>query len=89
MPTYRAKRISRNNNILFPDRIVIEGTRITVHRGPFNTKVIDRYNIASVTLDEDILFFADVIIESTGGQRIVANGFSKSDAREILNLLTS
>jgi hypothetical protein len=34
------------------------------------------------------IFFANVVIESKGGQRIVASGFKQVDAREIVRLLT-
>jgi hypothetical protein len=50
-------------------------------------KIIDKTNIASVLIDKYV-FFANVIMESIGRQKIVAQGFSKADAREIVNLLT-
>jgi hypothetical protein len=33
------------------------------------------------------LLFANIIIESFGGREIVARGFSKSDARRVVELL--
>jgi hypothetical protein len=44
-------------------------------------------NIASVSVSTGI-FFADVVIETIGGKQIVASGFRKFDAREIVRLLT-
>jgi hypothetical protein len=34
------------------------------------------------------IFFADVVIESYGGRRVVASGFKKAVAREIVDFLT-
>ena len=54
----------------------------------YQTTVIQRSSISSVRLLSNILF-ADIIIESSGGRRVVINGLSKSDAREIYELLTT
>ncbi|MDR0602983.1 MAG: hypothetical protein LBG80_01600 [Bacteroidales bacterium] len=90
MPTFIAQRISRQNNVLFPDKITVEGPKITYYKGEiigYKSIVISAGNIASVAINENILF-ADVVIESKGGQTITARGFTKTDAREIMNLLT-
>jgi hypothetical protein len=89
MPVFIAQRISRQNNVLFPDKITIEGSKITYYKGEiigYKSIVISKENIASVVISENILF-ADVAIESRGGQKITARGFMKTDAREIINLL--
>ncbi|MDR0863570.1 MAG: hypothetical protein LBO74_01390 [Candidatus Symbiothrix sp.] len=86
--TFIAKRISRNDNLLFPDKLIIDGAKIIIKRGPFSKWIFDKSNIASVMLDEYLLFYADVVIESVGGGKMVAKGFSKVDTREIINLLT-
>jgi hypothetical protein len=75
---------------LFPDRIEIDAANITYYKGyvfGYQSTVIARNNIASVSIGTGV-FFADVIIASNGGQRIVAGGFKKSDAKQIVNLLT-
>jgi hypothetical protein len=90
MPTFIAQRISRQDNVLFPDKITIEGSKITYYKGEiigYKSIVIYGNNIASVAINENILF-ADVAIESKGGQKITARGFKKSDAKEIIKLLT-
>lgn len=90
MPTFTAKRVSSNQNVLFPDILEIGNSTVSYHKGyvfGYKTTVIARQNIASVSLDRG-LFFTDVIISSKGGERIVAQGFSKSDADQILVLLT-
>jgi hypothetical protein len=90
MPAFITQRISRQNNVLFPDKITIEDSKVTYYKGEiigYKSIVISRDNIASVAINENILF-ADVAIESRGGQKITARGFTKSDAKEIINLLT-
>lgn len=91
MPVYTASRISANHNVLFPDRISVYDDRLEYYKGAligYQTTVIQRSSISSVRLLSNILF-ADIIIESSGGRRVVINGLSKSDAREIYELLTT
>jgi len=87
---FTANRISSKRNVLFPDRITINDRNVIYEKGEIighKRMIINRENISSVYLNENI-FFAEIVIESRGGQKIVANGFSKSDARQIINLLT-
>ena len=89
MPTFTASRISLDDNALFPDRIDIDPDNVTFYKGyifGYRSMIIPRSSIASVSIQSGI-FFADVIIESAGGKRIVGNGFIKRDAREIVRLL--
>ncbi|GHS89223.1 hypothetical protein FACS1894201_10630 [Bacteroidia bacterium] len=89
MPAFTASRLS-SDNTLFPDRIEIDATNVTFYKGyvfGYQSTVIARNNVASVSIGSGILF-ADVVIESNGGKRIVASGFRKVDAREIIRLLT-
>lgn len=89
MPTFTASRISANHNVLFPDRIDVNESRVVYYKGAligYQTTVIQKTNISSVKLISNILF-ADIIIESSGGRRIEINGLSKSDARSVYNLL--
>jgi hypothetical protein len=58
----------------------------TVQLVGYKSLAIFESNIASVSIAENILF-SDIVIESKDEQTIVAKGFSKSDAREIINLL--
>jgi hypothetical protein len=90
MSTFTANRISSNGNTLFPDRIEIDAANVTYYKGyvfGYQSTVIARSNIASVSIGTGV-FFADVIIASKGGQRIVAGGFKKSEAKQIVILLT-
>lgn len=82
MPTFIASRISANHNLLFPDRVDIDAKRIVFYKGSligYQSCVIPRQQIASVRLVTGI-FFADLIIETTGGRRLEINGLSNSDA---------
>ena len=89
MPEFEASRLSESN-VLFPDKIEIDAANVTYYKGTlvgYRTMVISRDNIASVRVSKGLLF-ADIIIESNGGGRIVARGFTRSDARVILGLST-
>ncbi|GHT81145.1 hypothetical protein FACS189467_4700 [Bacteroidia bacterium] len=89
MPTFTASRFSADNT-LSPNRIEIDATNITYYKGyifGYQSTVIARNNVASVSIGSGILF-ANVVIESNGGKRIVASGFKKSDARTIVGMLT-
>lgn len=90
MHAFTAHRISHEDNVLFPDIVEIDVDRVLLtkcyvfgHR----TNTIFRTNIASVSLREGA-FFADVCIETTGGAVYWSEGFRKSDARKIEDLLT-
>jgi len=89
MPAFTAHRLS-SDNTLFPDKIEIDAINITYYKGNvlgYQSSIIARNNVASVSIGSSI-FFADVIIETIGGKRVVASGFKKSDARTIVGLLT-
>jgi hypothetical protein len=70
--------------------VEIDATNVTYYKGTvlgYQSSIIARNNIASVSIGSGI-FFADVVIETIGGTRVVASGFKKSDARTIIGLLT-
>lgn len=88
---FTASRVSGDGNAVFPDEIIIDDDCVTYRKprviGSKEIKV--RYKaIGSVSLDKHILF-ADVIIETNGGQIIRAKGFTRDDAEEILELIDS
>ena len=90
MPTFTASPISSPDNTVFPDRVEIDAANVIYYKANvfgYQSSVIARNNIASVSIGSGI-FFADVIIETVGGKRIVMSGFNKSDARTIVGLLT-
>lgn len=86
---FTAVRISGSGNVVFPDKLIVCDDCI-IHRkakliGYKETKIM--YSaIGSVSLEKHILF-ADITIETNGGQKIVAHGFSHSDAKKIVNFL--
>jgi hypothetical protein len=89
MYTFTALRISSNDNVLFPDVIRIDAYNVYYSKGTlvgYRTTTIPRYAIAAISLDSGLLF-ADIIIHSSGNKAIVAHGFSKKDAKQILELL--
>ena len=78
-----------NGNAVFPYKLIIDDDYVIYQK----SRVIGRKqirvrqsSIGSVSIDKHILF-ADIIIETNGGQRVVAHGFTHSDAEEIADLL--
>lgn len=78
-------------NAVFPDTIIIDKSKKEViYR---KSKVIGCHKIivpfsslGCITIDKHVLF-ADVIIETNGGKRIVAKGFTRDDAEEIARII--
>ena len=89
MPSFTSYRISADHNILFPDHIDIDDNNVVYYKGAiigYQSTIIPRASISSVRVLSNI-FFADIIVESSGGRRMEINGLSKSDAREIARIL--
>lgn len=86
---FKAKRISGETNLLFPKEMIITGDKVTILQRQiigYKTTDIDIDNIASVSVNAGLLF-SDVIIETYGGMLFRVDGFSRSDASEIIRLL--
>jgi len=86
---FRASRLSRGN-FLFPTQVAVTPTAI-VHYTPelFGAREQSMHlaHIASVLIDRN-LFFADVMIESSGGASPVrCHGHRKGDAVEMKRLI--
>jgi hypothetical protein len=86
---FRASRFSRGN-FLFPTQVAVTPTSV-VHYTPelFGGREQSMHlaHVASVLIDRN-LFFADVMIESSGGASPVrCHGHRKSDAIEIKRLI--
>lgn len=86
---YTASRVSGDGNAVFPDKLIITDEYVIYRKarviGYKETK-IRLSAVGSVSVQQHLLF-ADIIIESKGGNVIEARGFSRSDAREIADLL--
>jgi hypothetical protein len=86
---FRASRLSRGN-MLFPTQVAVTPTSI-VHYTPElvggREQSMHLAHVASVMIDRN-LFFADVMIESSGGASPVrCHGHRKSDALEMKRLI--
>ena len=84
---FQASRFSQKNNVLFPDELIIDTTEECVTYRKFRIIGCDATrvkfdSIASVSVRRNILF-ADIIIETRGGGKIIAEGFSIYDANRI------
>ena len=92
--TFVASRISGNGNAIFPDKLTIDDDKVTYYKGKiigkiigYDQSVIMRERIGSVNISMHLLF-GDIVIESKGSQTIHAEGFTRSDAKRILELLS-
>lgn len=86
---FTASRVT-GGNAVFPDKIIITDGFFIYRKARvigYEEKKIRLSAIGSVSLNKHLLF-ADIIIETNGGQVIVANGFIHSDAKQIVNLLS-
>jgi hypothetical protein len=86
---FRASRLSRGN-LMFPTQVAVTPTSI-VHYTPElvggREQSMHLAHVASVMIDRN-LFFADVMIESSGGASPVrCHGHRKSDALEMKRLI--
>ena len=88
--TFSASRVT-GGNAVFPDQLVIdEDAQMVTFRKKkligYDETTIRFSSIGSVSRSAGLLF-CDVTIETNGGVTILANGFSRSDANTIVNLL--
>src|SRR5579862_4343067 len=86
---FRASRLSRGNH-LFPAQVAVTATSLTLYRpqwiGKFEES-IHMAHIASIKIDTHLLF-ADVTIETSGGQDpVVCHGHRKGDAVEMKRVI--
>ena len=86
---FTASRVSGDGNAVFPDKLIITDEFVIYRKsrviGYKETKI--RLSSVGSVAGRQHLLFADIIIESKGGNVIVARGFSRGEAREIADLL--
>jgi len=90
--TFSASRVT-GGNVLFPDQIVInEEAQMFTYRKKkligYDETSIRFSSIGSVSRSAGLIF-CDITIETSGGVTILANGFTRSDANEIVRILTN
>ena len=88
--TFSASRVT-GGTVVFPDQLVIDdNAQMVTYRKKkligYDETTIRFSAIGSVSRSAGLLF-CDVTIETSGGVTIIANGFSRSDANAIVNLL--
>ncbi|MEN3337930.1 MAG: hypothetical protein V7647_1606 [Acidobacteriota bacterium] len=86
---FRASRMSRGN-LLFPTQVAVTATSV-VHYTPEwvggREQSMHLAHVASVAIDRN-LFFADIMIESSGGASpVLCHGHRKADAIEMKSLI--
>lgn len=86
---FRASRFSRGN-VLFPTQVSVTPTSVVQYTPELvggREQSLHLAHVASVMIDRN-LFFADVVIESSGGASAVrCRGHRKADAMEIKRLI--
>ena len=86
---FKASRLT-SGNLFFRDQIEITEDQVIIFKNKLignNRSIINRANIGSVSVNTSI--FATIIIETRGGERYVSNGFYRSDAKQIQQILLS
>ena len=88
--TFTANRVT-GGNAIFPDQLIIddEAQKVTFRKKKligYDETTIRFSSIGSVSRSAGLLF-CDVTIETNGGVTILANGFTRSDANDIIRLL--
>ena len=88
---FTASRVTGGNTV-FPDEIIIddEEQKLTYRKGQiigYKETTLRFQAIGCASMNAGLLF-SDVIIETNGGKTICAKGFTRSDAREIVDLLS-
>ena len=89
MREFTANRLSGGNKI-FPAEIKIDNFGVTLKiPGVFsgNEKSLGFHQISSVKIDSPLIGFSKITFDTIGWDRIVAEGFEKSDADEIKHLV--
>ena len=84
---FKASRLT-SGNLFFRDQIEITEDQVIIFKNKLignNRSIINRANIGSVSVNTSI--FATIIIETRGGERYVSNGFYRSDAKQIQQIL--
>ena len=88
--TFTSSRVT-GGNAIFPDQLIIddEAQKVTFRKKKligYDETTIRFSAIGSVSRNAGLLF-CDVTIETNGGVTILANGFTRSDANDIVRLL--
>ena len=88
--TFSSSRVT-GGNAIFPDQLIIddEAQKVTYRKKKligYDETTIRFSALGSVSRSAGLLF-CDVTIETNGGVTILANGFTRSDANDIIRLL--
>ena len=88
---FQACRISRKDNILFPDELIVDTRKECITYRKFriigcDTATVSFKTIASVSIKRNILF-ADIVIETLEEARLLSRDSHSSMLRKSLNTL--
>jgi len=91
MAHFTASRIS-GEDVVFPDELIIDMSeeKVTYRKGQIigHKETTIRFGaIGCVSMSAGLLF-SDVTIETNGGNTICAKGFTRSDAKQIVRMLS-
>ena len=86
---FTASRVSGDGNAVFPDKLIITDEFVIYRKARvigYKETRVRLSAVGSVSVRQHLMF-ADIIIESKGGNAIVAHGFMRGDASRIRDLL--
>lgn len=86
---FTASRVSGDGNAVFPDKIIIDDDFVIYRKSRLigHKEIKVRHDaIGCVTVNAHLIF-ADITIETKGGEEITARGFTRGDADEIVRLI--
>lgn len=86
MKTYQASKLASGVNKIFPHKITISESSVTITEpGLFSNKekTIPFSKIASVNVDCPMIGFSTIKIETTGNDSLTINGFTKDEVTEM------
>ena len=86
---FTASRVSGDGNAVFPDKLIITDEFVIYRKSRVIGYKETKIKLSSVgrVSEQQHLLFADILIESKGGNTIEARGFSRGDARQIADLI--
>ena len=89
MKTFEASRLSDGNKV-FPAKINIDDFGVTLKIPGLmggKEKTLSYHQVSSVSIDTPMVGYSKITFDTLGFDRIVATGFSKTDAQEVKQLV--
>jgi hypothetical protein len=89
MKIFESSRLTKGNR-LFPSRIEIDNNSVSIIFPSLlksKSETINFNQLSSVKFEMNAIWFSKIIFETTGGGRIFIEGFTKSEIKEIKEII--